>query len=262
MESISEQSSFRPPTARDLTDSNTMNDLTATYSPGDNKLRLYTGYDVDQETHAFARLRSAGFSWFPEQQLFVATGWTPKREDLLIEFCSTIGAEDKPLPLRSGERAERIRKLEAKNREMQNRKARAETLFKAWRKDGLTVREVKKLIHSDPESAMSSSATKPAKSMWAALRGFFSPKPSAEQLAKKAILRHWATVASTTRWIEHYEHRLRHERAMFAKQNENSPENTSAISSGIQTMRGPLSLSQQKLFKPNAGQSQNQGIGL
>lgn len=81
-------------------------DLTATYSPEDNKLRLYASTRLDAET--YARVKAAGFSWAPRQQLFVAPMWTPQREDLLLKLCGEIGDEDKSLVQRATERAERF----------------------------------------------------------------------------------------------------------------------------------------------------------
>lgn len=234
--------------------------LTATYSPEDDKLRLYTGYRVDQETYAYSRLRAAGFSWFPEQQLFVVTNWTPERADLLIEFCGEIGDEDKFLVRRGGERADRIQELEAKQREMRHLKSRAERFFKAWRKEGLTLREAKELIHCESGNFVDSTASKPSTSLWAVVRGFISPKPTADQIAEKAILRHWKTVAWTKRWLEHYASRLDHERAMLAADEEPKVSQPPAIPSGIQTPRGPIPHSQQEHFKLQ--QSPKKGMGL
>jgi len=81
-------------------------DLTATYSPEDNKLRLYSSARLDAET--YSRVKAAGFSWAPKQQLFMAPMWTPKRADLLMELCGEIGDEDKSLAQRANERAERF----------------------------------------------------------------------------------------------------------------------------------------------------------
>lgn len=81
-------------------------DLTATYSPEDNKLRLYAGTRLDAET--YSQVKAAGFSWAPRQQLFVAPMWTPQREDLLLKLCGEIGDEDKSLVQRATERAERF----------------------------------------------------------------------------------------------------------------------------------------------------------
>ena len=60
----------------------------ATYSPEDNKLRLYAFSRLDAET--YQRVKAAGFKWAPKQELFVAPRWTPAREDLLLELCGDI----------------------------------------------------------------------------------------------------------------------------------------------------------------------------
>ena len=46
---------------------------TATYSPEDNKLRLYPSGRLPGDT--YARVKAAGFKWAPKQQLFVAPAW-------------------------------------------------------------------------------------------------------------------------------------------------------------------------------------------
>lgn len=79
---------------------------TATYSPDDNKLRLYSVARLDADT--YARVRAAGFIYAPKQQLFVAPMWTPDREDLLLELCGEIDDEDTSLVDRAEERAERF----------------------------------------------------------------------------------------------------------------------------------------------------------
>jgi hypothetical protein len=43
----------------------------ATYSPEDNKLRLYSTTRLDSET--YARVKDAGFIWAPKQDLYSAT---------------------------------------------------------------------------------------------------------------------------------------------------------------------------------------------
>ena len=80
--------------------------LSATYDPGDNKLRLRTLFRLDSET--YVRVRAAGFIHAPKQGLFVAPKWTPEREDLLIELCGEIGDEDTSLVDRAEVRAERF----------------------------------------------------------------------------------------------------------------------------------------------------------
>ena len=79
---------------------------TATYSPDDNKLRLYPAYRLAADE--YARVKEAGFKWAPRQELFVAPMWTPEREDVLMEFCGEIGDEDKSLVERAEERADRF----------------------------------------------------------------------------------------------------------------------------------------------------------
>lgn len=78
----------------------------ATYSPDDNKLRLYASSRLDADT--YARVRAAGFIWAAKQDLFVAPMWTPDREDLLIDLCGEIGDEDTSLVDRAEERADRF----------------------------------------------------------------------------------------------------------------------------------------------------------
>lgn len=79
---------------------------TATYSPEDNKLRLYASARLDDET--WATLKAAGFKWAPKQDLFVAPMWTPEREDRLLALVDEIEDEDKSLVERQEERAERF----------------------------------------------------------------------------------------------------------------------------------------------------------
>jgi len=83
-----------------------MENLTATYSPEDNKLRLYAGGRLDPET--YAKVKAEGFRWAPKQDLFVAPAWTPSRHDLMVEMCGTVGDEDTSLEDRQEERAERF----------------------------------------------------------------------------------------------------------------------------------------------------------
>lgn len=88
---------------------------TATYSPDDNKLRLYPFARLSTED--YTRAKEAGFSWAPKQELFVAPMWTPEREDLLLEWCGEIGDEDKSLVERAEERAERFEDYSEKRAE-------------------------------------------------------------------------------------------------------------------------------------------------
>src|SRR5712692_5172186 len=80
--------------------------FTATYSPDDNKLRLYASSRLDKDL--YARVRAAGFIWAPKQDLFVAPMWTPERADLLEELAGEIGDEDTSLVDRAEDRADRF----------------------------------------------------------------------------------------------------------------------------------------------------------
>jgi phospholipid N-methyltransferase len=88
--------------------------FSATYSPEDNKLRLYASARLDPDT--YARVKAAGFKWAPKQDLFVAPMWTPEREDLLIELAGEIGDEDTSLVERAEERADRFEDYSEKRR--------------------------------------------------------------------------------------------------------------------------------------------------
>ncbi|WP_261642995.1 DUF3560 domain-containing protein [Erwinia mallotivora] len=97
------QNDISTPSQSALTDAQR---YTATYSPDDNKLRLYALHRLDDEI--YKRVNAAGFKWAPKQKLFVAPMWTPAREDLLTELAGEIGDEDQSLFSRQEERAERF----------------------------------------------------------------------------------------------------------------------------------------------------------
>lgn len=78
----------------------------ATYSPDDDKLRLYPAARLDDDTYQM--VRKAGFIWAPRQEVFVAPSWKPGREDLLVTLCGDIEDDDKSLVVRAEERADRF----------------------------------------------------------------------------------------------------------------------------------------------------------
>lgn len=108
-----------PDTTQDQEGTSTMH--TATYSPDDNKLRLYPAYRLAADEYAL--VKEVGFKWAPKQELFVAPMWTPAREDMLIELCGEIGDEDKSLVARAEDRAERFEDYSS-NREQEAEAAR------------------------------------------------------------------------------------------------------------------------------------------
>ena len=80
--------------------------MKATYSPEDNKLRLYADGRLDPET--YAKVKAEGFRWAPKQDLFVAPAWSPSRADLMVDMCGSIEDEDTTLEERQEQRAERF----------------------------------------------------------------------------------------------------------------------------------------------------------
>ena len=85
---------------------------TATYSPSDNKIRLYPDARLDTET--YQRVRDAGFSWAPKQELFVCPRWTPAAEDMAIEMAGEIDDEDTTPEERAEARAARFEGYQGK----------------------------------------------------------------------------------------------------------------------------------------------------
>jgi hypothetical protein len=83
-----------------------MNEFTATYTPEDNKLRLYATQRLDAET--YEKIKRLGFKWAPKQELFVKPRWTPEAEDYLLTLCGEIEDEDKTPEDRAADRAERF----------------------------------------------------------------------------------------------------------------------------------------------------------
>ncbi|MCA0948526.1 DUF3560 domain-containing protein [Salipiger pacificus] len=80
--------------------------ISATYSPEDNKLRLYASSRLDAET--FQRVKEAGFKWAPKQELFVAPAWSCAREDLALELAGEIEPEEMTLAERAQMKADRL----------------------------------------------------------------------------------------------------------------------------------------------------------
>ncbi|MEP2783939.1 MAG: DUF3560 domain-containing protein [Pseudoruegeria sp.] len=89
--------------------------MQATYSPEDNKIRLYPESRLDAET--FARVKNAGFKWAPRQELFVAPKWTTSREDLAVELAGEIEPEEMTIAERAQAKADRLEGLADKRSE-------------------------------------------------------------------------------------------------------------------------------------------------
>ncbi|GGB09235.1 hydrolase [Brucella endophytica] len=97
--------------------------IDATYSPEDNKIRLYPSGRLDQET--LERVKAAGFKWAPKQELFVTPKWSPAREDLALELAGEIQPEEMTLAERAQAKAERLDQLAEKRYQQANAFQRA-----------------------------------------------------------------------------------------------------------------------------------------
>lgn len=83
----------------------------ATYSPEDNKIRVYPeGVRVDSvlDEAQYAAFKKAGFKWAAKQECFVCPRWTPTAEDWALRLCGEIEDEDYSALERSADRAERF----------------------------------------------------------------------------------------------------------------------------------------------------------
>jgi Domain of unknown function (DUF3560) len=77
----------------------------ATYSPEDNKLRLYVGRVPHDE---YLRLRAEGWTSTPKQDCDFVAHWTPARRDTALEYSEVIEDEDQSPEDRAADRAERF----------------------------------------------------------------------------------------------------------------------------------------------------------
>jgi hypothetical protein len=82
----------------------------ATYSPEDNKLRIYpSGVRLDKELgDEYASFKAAGYKWAPKQECFVCARWTPTAEDWALRLAGEIDDEDYSYEERAADRAERF----------------------------------------------------------------------------------------------------------------------------------------------------------
>ncbi|MBQ4839786.1 DUF3560 domain-containing protein [Pseudoalteromonas luteoviolacea] len=80
-------------------------DFTATYSPEDDKLRIYTSHWFERDE--YLALKELGFRHAPKQDL-IYTHWTPLREDICTFLAGEVTAEQTSLVERAQERAARF----------------------------------------------------------------------------------------------------------------------------------------------------------
>jgi len=77
----------------------------ATYSPEDNKIRLYTNERLPEDI--YARVKALKFKYAPKQKLFFAR-WTVMREDYALEMTGQILPEQTTLAERASAKIERL----------------------------------------------------------------------------------------------------------------------------------------------------------
>lgn len=80
-------------------------DFNATYSPEDNKLRLYADVRLDSEDWAI--MKENGFKWAPKQELFVCY-WSVSREDFMLKIAGDILPEEMTMVERAEAKADRL----------------------------------------------------------------------------------------------------------------------------------------------------------
>jgi hypothetical protein len=83
--------------------------VSATYSPEDNKLRLYAACRLPNDV--YQKVKAMGFIWAPKQELFVAPSWSPEREDFCIEMAGEIVCEEMSLVERAEAKAARLDRI-------------------------------------------------------------------------------------------------------------------------------------------------------
>lgn len=88
----------------DITKYNT-DDFNATYSPEDNKLRLYADVRIDQED--WLEMKGQGWRWAPKQELFYAL-WSVNREDFCLALAGDILPEEMTMVERAEAKADRL----------------------------------------------------------------------------------------------------------------------------------------------------------
>ena len=85
-----------------------MQDVTVTYDPGDDKLRVY--FATRQSDASLAPLKDAAFAWAGAQKCWFAH-WTPEREDAALAVAGPDAElQDEPTTLedRAAARADRL----------------------------------------------------------------------------------------------------------------------------------------------------------
>ncbi len=187
-----------------------------TYSPDDDRLRLYVRGDPDPDIRE--RAKNGGFAWSAKQRAFVAPKWTPEREDLLLQLCGEIGDElgdeDGSLVGQAERYSRRIRTIEADKRKHEQVRFESAKLLKTWQDEILTLDQATVIASRDRLHVRLEGDSASVRSVWS---GLVRRAISLEEARSASIRAHEMAIARAQRWIDHYEKRLTRERAVLAK---------------------------------------------
>ena len=187
-----------------------------TYSPDDDKLRLYVAGDPDPDIRASAKSR--GFVWSAQQQAFVAPKWTPEREDLLLQLCGEIGDElgdeDVGLVVRAERHSRRIGMIEADKRKQEQVQAESKKLLKMWRWEIFTPNQAEALASRDHLRVRFDGDSTSVRSVWS---GLVRRAITLQEARSASIRAHQMAIARAQRWIDHHEKRLAYARVLLAQ---------------------------------------------
>lgn len=187
--------------------------MSATYSPDDNKLRLYAS---KLDSKADASLLAAGFIWAPKKSTYIAQCWTPSREDVLLGLCGEIGLESGSDKQQRGVRIRRIKRIEANKRKYLRIIEDAERFLNYWNHEGLTleralnIASLSQLTHFFPPPEIGK--------MCGVLLALEKEVISVETAKSIECQAYGIIIKDAQRWIAHYDQRLCYERAMLEKQ--------------------------------------------
>lgn len=211
-----------------------MNTFSATYCREDDKLRLYATSQVDPET--YAHIQEAGFKWKSKQRLFVASNWTPAREDLLLDLAGDIREEDQSMAGHTDDRVtllnehsarghlHRLKRLMTDLRATECAREQALEAVRAWSQPGMSHTNALLLARcvsvTLPRKAGDPEDMRTGPTAYGVLAceysELFVPR-SLEEIIEAAKGAYMRATAIYTRWIAHYTRRIAFERTILGK---------------------------------------------
>lgn len=226
--------------------------FSATYSPQDDKIRLFFG-GTRIPKDEWDRLKGAGFTWTMKQDSDMVGLWTPAREDIALDMCGDIEDEDQPREERAADRAERF--------EGYRDKREGEAVGLADRFDsGPAVHGNQSLARATRAAARHDRIGGHAVNQWS--KAEYWQRRTAGVIAHALYLEQPAVrhrrikgleadlrAASPGRWADHYQLRLAYEKQMLAAQGGTAADEADLIAPGGFIGRHQV----QKVTKDKAG---------